>query len=74
MVSAYRMTVSALIIGILAITRYKENVLSTVQKHWKILLLGGLFLAFHFITWISSLEFTSVANSVVLLSQPLPYG
>jgi len=31
-------------------------------------LLSGLFLALHFITWISSLKYTSVASSVVLVS------
>ena len=31
-------------------------------------LLSGIFLAIHFATWISSLEYTSVASSVVLVS------
>jgi drug/metabolite transporter (DMT)-like permease len=31
-------------------------------------LLGGIFLALHFITWISSLKYTSVASSVVLVT------
>jgi drug/metabolite transporter (DMT)-like permease len=31
-------------------------------------LLSGIFLALHFATWITSLEYTSVASSVVLVS------
>jgi drug/metabolite transporter (DMT)-like permease len=38
-------------------------------------MLSGLFLALHFATWISSLDYTSVANSVVLVNtNPLWVG
>jgi len=33
-----------------------------------LLVLGGIFLGFHFASWITSLEYTSVASSVVLVT------
>ena len=35
---------------------------------YNLAVLSGLFLAVHFATWISSLEYTSVASSVVFVS------
>ncbi|HJR46206.1 MAG TPA: DMT family transporter [Actinomycetota bacterium] len=37
------------------------------RNDWILPLLAGLFLALHFATWITSLELTSVANSVLLV-------
>jgi drug/metabolite transporter (DMT)-like permease len=38
------------------------------RKTWLLLLLSGLFLAIHFGSWISSLEYTSIASSVVIVT------
>lgn len=35
---------------------------------WRVCAVSGVFLAFHFATWISSLELTTVASSVLLVS------
>lgn len=42
------------------------------KSQWFGLLLGGVFLALHFLFWISSFEYTSVANSVfIVTTQPI---
>lgn len=41
-------------------------------RHWLLGSLAGVFLAFHFWSWIASVQYTSIASSVVLVStQPL---
>ncbi|HLR08989.1 MAG TPA: DMT family transporter [Bacillota bacterium] len=41
-------------------------------KDWLLSILAGIFLAFHFILWFESLNYTSVASSVVLVTlQPI---
>lgn len=45
------------------------------RKDLGVTMLAGLFLALHFATWISSLDYTSIANSVVLVNtNPLWVG
>lgn len=42
------------------------------KKDWIFSIVAGVFLAFHFILWFESLNYTSVASSVVLVTlQPL---
>jgi drug/metabolite transporter (DMT)-like permease len=42
------------------------------KKDWVLSIIAGVFLAFHFILWFESLNHTSVASSVVLVTlQPL---
>ncbi|MUV38491.1 putative transporter [Lentibacillus sp. JNUCC-1] len=42
------------------------------KKDWLLSILAGVFLAFHFIVWFESLNYTSVASSVVLVTlQPI---
>lgn len=47
---------------------HRNEVRSLVTSDLLLILLSGTFLAFHFATWITSLEFTSVASSVVLVT------
>ena len=51
-----------------ALTRYRTNIKSLTRWDWMLALLSGLFLAIHFASWITSLQFTSVASSVVLVT------
>jgi drug/metabolite transporter (DMT)-like permease len=37
-------------------------------KDWMLLLLAGLFLALHFLLWMASLDYTSIASSTIILS------
>jgi len=66
-IAAWRMVFAGLILAPLAATRRRAE-LSGLSRHdlW-LALLSGFFLALHFATWISSLAYTSVASSVVLV-------
>jgi drug/metabolite transporter (DMT)-like permease len=67
-IAAYRLTLAALLLAPIALTRYREELRSLNRRRLGFALLSGLFLAFHFATWISSLEYTTVASSVVLVT------
>jgi drug/metabolite transporter (DMT)-like permease len=67
MIATYRLTLSALIL--ILITKLKGIALDKLKgKEWFFCFLSGFFLAMHFVTWISSLNYTSVASSVVLVT------
>lgn len=67
-IAAYRLTLASLILAPAALTRHRAELRGLRRGEWLLGLLSGLFLAVHFATWISSLEYTSVASSVVLVS------
>ncbi|HWR65036.1 MAG TPA: DMT family transporter [Bellilinea sp.] len=67
-VAAYRMTLAGMLLAPLALPgAFKDFRSLTVRQRW-LVLLSGLFLALHFGAWITSLEYTSVASSVVLVT------
>jgi drug/metabolite transporter (DMT)-like permease len=67
MIAAYRLTIASLIL--LGIAAAKGFRLSSLKKREVLLCaLGGFFLALHFSLWISSLKYTTVASSVVLVT------
>lgn len=67
-IAAWRLTLATMILTPFACFRSRGE-LSTLSRRDLILaLLSGFFLALHFATWITSLEYTSVASSVVLVS------
>ena len=67
-IAALRLTIASLILAPVAMTRFRAEMHKLQQHELLFGLLSGLFLAIHFATWISSLEYTSVASSVVLVS------
>lgn len=67
-IAAYRLTFAALILTPLVL-RTRRAELRRLTRHdggWA--LLSGFFLALHFAAWISSLAYTTVASSVVLVT------
>ena len=67
MIATYRLGLASLILCI--IFRLKGGSFRNIHKKDLVFsLIGGIFLALHFITWISSLKYTSVASSVVLVT------
>lgn len=65
MISTYRLVIASLIlIGICKVRNISLLFYSKSIYLWS--MLSGLFLSLHFITWITSLKYTSVASSVVL--------
>jgi len=67
-IAALRLTFASLALAPIALIRYRTEI-RALSRHDMILgIFSGVFLAVHFATWITSLEFTTVASSVVLVS------
>ncbi|MGB2895630.1 MAG: DMT family transporter [Anaerolineales bacterium] len=65
-IAAYRLTLASLILAPF-LFRQREKLREVSTSEYKLAFLSGLFLALHFGTWITSLEYTSVTSSVVLV-------
>jgi drug/metabolite transporter (DMT)-like permease len=74
-IAAYRVGLASLLLVPIACWKARNELRSLSSRDLKIALLAGAFLAMHFATWISSLKFTAISNSVVLVStSPLWVG
>ena len=67
-IAAFRLSLASLILLPYTLIKHGQELRSLKPADLKFALLAGLILAVHFASWITSLEFTSVANSVVLVS------
>jgi drug/metabolite transporter (DMT)-like permease len=67
-IAALRLTFATLMLAPIALTRHREELKHFTRNEILLGLFSGIFLALHFATWISSLEYTSVASSVVFVS------
>ena len=67
-IAAMRLSLASAILAPVAWLRHRDELRALTRHTLGLGLLSGFFLALHFATWISSLEFTSVASSVVLVS------
>ena len=67
-VAAGRMGIATILLAPFAFSRSLKEIKKLDCKIVFFLILAGVFLGFHFATWITSLEFTSVASSVVLVT------
>lgn len=67
-IAAYRLSMATLILIPLALRGHRRELFSLKRSQIGWIVFSGVFLAFHFATWISSLEYTTVASSVVLVS------
>jgi drug/metabolite transporter (DMT)-like permease len=74
-IAAYRVGLAAVILAPYACWRARDELCSLRRRDYQLAILAGFFLALHFAAWISSLEYTSVATSVVLVNtNPLWVG
>lgn len=74
-IAAYRVGIASLVILPIAALKTRHEITVLSRSDLKYAGLAAAFLAFHFATWISSLKYTSVANSVVLVNtSPLWVG
>ena len=74
-IAAYRVGLASLILAPFAWWQARGELLRLTARDYGLAALAGLFLALHFGTWISSLQYTSVANSVMLVNtNPLWVG
>jgi drug/metabolite transporter (DMT)-like permease len=67
-IAAYRLSIAALVLAPVAFLRHREEMKRLSRGDLRLALFSGFFLAIHFGAWISSLEYTTVASSVVLVS------
>ena len=74
-IAAYRLGLATLVLAPIVWWKGRDELLNLSARELKLALISGFFLALHFATWISSLDYTSVANSVVLVNtNPLWVG
>jgi drug/metabolite transporter (DMT)-like permease len=67
-VGAYRLVMASLILTPIALYRNGQELRRLTGHDLGLMIASGFFLGLHFATWISSLTYTSVASSVVLVS------
>jgi drug/metabolite transporter (DMT)-like permease len=67
-IAAWRLTIASIILVPVAASTHKRELTSLSRDELLLALLSGVFLALHFATWITSLQYTTVASSVVLVS------
>ncbi|WP_025782943.1 DMT family transporter [Sporosarcina sp. D27] len=68
----YRMFFSVLLMLPIFLLKYRKEITLLKKRDWIFSTLAGVFLAFHFIFWFESLNYTSVASSTVLVTlQPI---
>jgi len=66
--AAYRLGIAALILVPLAAWKARDELRDLSIREYKLAVISGFFLALHFASWISSLDYTAIANSVVLVN------
>jgi len=67
-IAAFRMGLAALILLPYTLIKHSLEIRNLSWEDLKFALLAGLLLAVHFASWITSLEYTSVVSSVVLVT------
>jgi drug/metabolite transporter (DMT)-like permease len=67
-IASFRLGLAALILLPYTVIKHGKELKSLTPKDLKFALLAGFILAVHFASWITSLEYTSVASSVVLVT------
>jgi len=67
-IAAYRLTLATLILTPIVLRSRRAELRRLMSRDWRWALFSGLFLALHFAAWISSLDYTTVTSSVVLVT------
>ncbi len=67
-IAAYRLVIASLVLLPFSVSQLRAEIPALNRKEIGLGLLSGVLLAFHFATWITSLEYTTVASSVVLVT------
>jgi drug/metabolite transporter (DMT)-like permease len=67
-IAALRLSFATIILAPIALTKHLEEIKRFTLNEILPGVFSGIFLAVHFATWITSLEYTSVASSVVFVS------
>ena len=67
-IAALRLTFATLLLSPVAVARHSKELKGLTKSELILGFISGIFLAAHFATWITSLEYTSVASSVVFVA------
>ncbi len=67
-IAAWRVGLASLVVAPILLARHRPALQRLSRRQLGLALLSGLFLALHFATWITSLEYTTVASSLVLVA------
>jgi len=67
-IAAYRLTIASIILIPVASIKSRKGLNKLSRRDMFLILLSGTFLALHFGLWITSLSYTSIASSVVLVT------
>jgi len=67
-IAAWRLALAALVLAPVVLARHRAELARLAPRDWALAAAAGAFLAAHFAAWILSLEYTSVASSVALVS------
>jgi drug/metabolite transporter (DMT)-like permease len=67
-IAAYRVGIASLVLIPIALLAKRKELTGLSRRELALALVAGFCLALHFAAWISSLSYTSVANSVVLVN------
>lgn len=67
-IAAYRLTIASLILIPIASTKSMESLKKLSKRDMLLILFSSIFIALHFALWITSLSYTSIASSVILVT------
>ena len=67
-IAAARLLIASIIILPIIVVKYLPSIRKINLHDWVFSILAGFFLALHFAFWVTSLEFTPIASSVILVS------
>jgi len=67
-IAALRLTFASVLLAPIALSKYLDEIKRFTRTEILLGAFSGIFLAAHFATWITSLEFTTVASSAVFVS------
>ncbi|MCA0972800.1 DMT family transporter [Halobacillus litoralis] len=71
-IAFYRLLLAVLIMSPYVLWKHMDEIKQVRRKDWILTIFSGMFLALHFIFWFQSLQYTTVASSVVLVAlQPV---
>jgi drug/metabolite transporter (DMT)-like permease len=68
LVAGARLTIAALVLTPFALIRHRDDLRQLTGEKLRLAAVSGVFLAIHFLSWISSIGHTSILISVVLVS------
>ena len=67
-IAAYRLTLAAALLAPYTLVRHRSDLARLSRRDWSAALVAGVFLGLHFAAWIASLDFTTIAASIVLVT------